>query len=94
MRGLIPSPTSGIRKLLGKHFDVVDVCEYNTTQTCNRCLGKADKAATRKCPRCCSLRKKAAVGADSGVDVEEVLCKRCRKRGSMKVEDVHGLRRC
>jgi hypothetical protein len=37
MNGLIPSPTCGMRKLLSRHFRVVDTCEYNTTKKCSLC---------------------------------------------------------
>ena len=37
MKGLIPSPTSGIRKLLSHHFTVIDTPEYNTTKLCSKC---------------------------------------------------------
>ena len=40
MHGLIPSPTSGIRKKLEKHFQVISVQEYNTTKTCSKCKEK------------------------------------------------------
>jgi hypothetical protein len=35
MRGLIPSPTCGFRRLLAKKFTVVDTPEPNTTKTCS-----------------------------------------------------------
>lgn len=38
MKGCIPSPCSGIRNMLKKHFDVVDVHEFRTTKTCSKCL--------------------------------------------------------
>jgi hypothetical protein len=38
MRGLIPSQTCGMRRLLSKHFTVVDTPEPNTTKTCSKCL--------------------------------------------------------
>lgn len=40
MKGLIPSPTSGIRRKLSRHFTVIDVSEYNTTKTCCKCEEK------------------------------------------------------
>jgi len=88
MRGLIPSPVIGMQKLLAKHFDVVVVPEYNTTQTCSKCMkGKMCEVLKRPCPRCKSLQTKV----DS---TEVVLCKRCKRKGQQKMEDVRGLRRC
>jgi hypothetical protein len=37
MKGLIPSPTCGIKRKLCQHFTVIDVPEYNTTKTCCKC---------------------------------------------------------
>ena len=39
MKGLIPSPTSGIKEKLRKRFAMVDVPEWNTTKTCRLCGG-------------------------------------------------------
>jgi transposase len=39
MKGLIPSPTSGIKERLRKRFAMVDVPEWNTTKTCRLCDG-------------------------------------------------------
>jgi len=37
MRGLQPSPTGGIVRLLSRHFTVLLVCEHYTTKKCARC---------------------------------------------------------
>lgn len=37
MKGLIPSPTCGIRKLLSQHFNVIDTPEDYTTKLCSKC---------------------------------------------------------
>ena len=37
MKGLMPSPTTGIKWTLMQHFKVVTVPEYNTTITCSKC---------------------------------------------------------
>jgi hypothetical protein len=37
MKGLIPSQTCGLRRMLEKHFTVVDTPEWNTTKTCSKC---------------------------------------------------------
>jgi hypothetical protein len=38
MRGLIPSPTCGMRKALAKEFTVIDTPEPYTTKTCSKCM--------------------------------------------------------
>ncbi len=37
MKRLIPSPISGIKKVLTQHFTVIDTCEYRTTKLCSKC---------------------------------------------------------
>jgi hypothetical protein len=49
MKGLIPSPTCGLRQELAKHFTVVDTPEPYTTKTCSKCMegdGKSFEKAT------------------------------------------------
>ena len=41
MKWLPPSPTSGLRRVLERHFTVVVVPEYNTTKTCSKCNQKS-----------------------------------------------------
>jgi hypothetical protein len=41
MKGCAPSLGSGLKKKLGKHFEICMVGEYNTSKICNRC-GKAN----------------------------------------------------
>ena len=48
MRGLIPSPTCGFRRLLAKKFTVVDTPEPNTTKTCSLCLQGEMKPCLQK----------------------------------------------
>jgi len=37
MRGLIPSPTCGIKRMLSQHFTIIDTPEYHTTKLCSKC---------------------------------------------------------
>lgn len=37
MRGNVSSPTCGMRRLLSRHFRVVDIWEAYTTKTCSKC---------------------------------------------------------
>src|SRR5438034_10768860 len=37
MRGCVPAPTCGMRRLLSQHVHVVDVPEAYTTKTCSKC---------------------------------------------------------
>ena len=37
IKGTVSSPTVGLRRMLSKHFTVIDVPEYNTTKTCCKC---------------------------------------------------------
>jgi transposase len=38
MHGLVPSPTSGMRRLLNRNFQTFDVPEHYTTKVCSKCL--------------------------------------------------------
>lgn len=100
MKGLIPSPTTGIYKVLSKHFDVVTVPEYNTTKTCNKCMKKTlEPVKRRACPCCESIRKGAIRDAKTDelketIREKGILCKRCQRHTSQREYDVRGLRRC
>ena len=37
MKGLMSSPTTGIKQILKQHFTVITVPEYYTTTTCSHC---------------------------------------------------------
>jgi len=50
MRGLMPSPTSSMTRLLSKHFAVLIVPEYNTSKTCSRCESEIDMISPGKTP--------------------------------------------
>jgi hypothetical protein len=51
MKGLIPSPTCGLRQELAKHFTVVDTPEPYTTKTCSKCMeGEMGKVLKRPHP--------------------------------------------
>jgi len=92
MKGLIPSPTSGMQRLLSKRFEVINVPEFNTTKTCSKCLiGEMEKCLERTCPRCNSLRKKNLKKYEV---IEDVLCKKCKKVGYIRSLDVRGLCCC
>ena len=43
MKGLIPSPTTGIKEKLRKRFTMVDVPEWNTTKLCRVCKSETEK---------------------------------------------------
>jgi len=52
MKGLVPSPTCGMRRLLSRHFKVVNTSEYNTTKKCSLCKeGWAEPVKKRLSPK-------------------------------------------
>lgn len=42
MKGCIPSPTTGFKKLLSKNFKIIDVNEYNTSKLYNKTFGQLE----------------------------------------------------
>ena len=89
-KGTISSPTVGVRKLLSKHFTVIDIPEYKTTKTCCRChqptLGPhiwKTKTELR--------RKKKPDKLDEKMEIKEKMEIEEKKEGSYPVR---GIRRC
>ena len=66
MPGCIPSPTSGMSKMLLKRFTVTYVDEFRTSVTCNRCENRLVKyrkktgtlSHSRLCCETCGLKQK------------------------------------
>jgi len=78
-KGCMPSPTTGIRKLLAQHFTVINVPEDNTTKICCKCH-KGKMCATKKR----KFHKKKTFIEDGEIQI------RCKE----VTRDVRGLRRC
>jgi hypothetical protein len=71
MRGLIPSQTGGMRKILARHFEVVTTPEPNTTKTCSKCMtGEMKKCKERKYP----YWKKREENPEKLLDVRGLRC--------------------
>ena len=92
MKGLIPSPTCGIRKLLSQHFTVIDTPEYNTTKLCCKCqIGHMKPVMKRK------IRKKVWNGEEKEwiekeIDVHGL--RRCNKESNYSVFPFNNNRMC
>ena len=48
MKGLMPSPTCSMSRLLAKNFDLVIVPEFNTSKTCSKCHSTIDMISPGK----------------------------------------------
>jgi hypothetical protein len=71
MRGLIPSPTCGLRRALSKHFTIIDTPEPNTTKTCSKCLeGEMKEVKKRPHPN----PKKIKEDPNCKLDVRGLCC--------------------
>jgi hypothetical protein len=48
MKGTLPTPHIGIKKLLASRFDIIDVNEFNTSKLYNKTLKEMDNVKIRK----------------------------------------------
>ena len=48
MKGCIPSPNIGFKKILNKRFDIVEINEYNTSKLYNKTLKELINVSIRK----------------------------------------------
>ena len=48
MKGTIPSPNIGFKKLLNKRFDIVEINEYNTSKLYNKTLKELENISIKK----------------------------------------------
>ena len=47
LKGLAPSPTTGIRRRIGQQYNVVVITEFRTSKTCSRCKGELKEDSSR-----------------------------------------------
>jgi len=98
MKGLMPSPTKRMSRLLAQHFDLVIVPEYNTTKTCSKCMCEIDMESPFKVKKPC---KPTPVPNQINKEDLQRLFKHeiiledlILKKKSKQLIDVRGLRRC
>ena len=48
MKGTLPTPHIGIKKLLASRFDIIDVNKFNTSKLYNKTLKEMDNVKIRK----------------------------------------------
>ena len=48
MKGCIPSPNIGFKKILNKRFDIVEINEYNTSKLYNKTFKELENISIRK----------------------------------------------